>query len=337
MTTSDVGGGCEANPTGNPIGGGEGYEPIFTCGDFTVTSKRELLDALQQAQPGQVIFFPDGVEIDLTGTDRVPLPGSVTLAGTRGRGGSAGARLFTSDLTVTQFVTTGEHARITGLRLEGSYEGTERTPHTATGLQTTHFRTEVDNCEVCNWSTQGIWAGGGSSQLHVHHSSIHHCQRDGKGYGVVLYSADARIIANFFEYCRHAIAGGGQPGTSYEAAWNLFSGKTNGHTVNMHGGRDIGDGTDTAGDYVHIHHNTFTPGNYFPEIVIRGTPAQGCKIHSNWFEREPDRDMWLFGGNSRAWDNIYEPDRKRQKAVIEAPNRTVDAEGRVVPVPQQRN
>jgi len=44
--------GCEDNPTGNPIGGGEGYNDIRTSGDYTVTTKEELLAALAQAQPG---------------------------------------------------------------------------------------------------------------------------------------------------------------------------------------------------------------------------------------------------------------------------------------------
>ena len=43
--------GCEANPTGNPIGGGEGYSDILSTGDFVVTTFQELLDALAQAQP----------------------------------------------------------------------------------------------------------------------------------------------------------------------------------------------------------------------------------------------------------------------------------------------
>jgi hypothetical protein len=165
----------------------------------------------------------------------------------------------------------------------------------------------------------------------VHHNHIHHCQRNGLGYGVVLYYADARIIGNFFAHCRHAIAGGGDPGTAYEAAWNLFSGETNGHTLDMHGGQDRGDDTDIAGDYVLIHHNTFTPGNYFPEIVIRGTPSQACAIHHNWFEREPNRAMWLFGMNSRAYKNIYEQDRKTQAGTIEGPNREVRG-GKVVTI-----
>ena len=55
--------GCEANPTGNPIGGGEGYTDILSAGDFIVKTTAEFLAALKEAKPGQVIYVPDGTEI----------------------------------------------------------------------------------------------------------------------------------------------------------------------------------------------------------------------------------------------------------------------------------
>ncbi len=58
--------GAEHNPTGNPIGGGEGYDDILTSGDFTVRTSAELREALEQARAGQVVFIPGGGEIDMT-------------------------------------------------------------------------------------------------------------------------------------------------------------------------------------------------------------------------------------------------------------------------------
>jgi hypothetical protein len=46
----------------------------------------------------------------------------------------------------------------------------------------------------------------------------------------------------------------------------------------MHGGRDRGDGTDIAGDWIHIHHNTFVGRK---TIHIRGTPNQFRREHDN--------------------------------------------------------
>lgn len=114
--------GCEANPTGDPIGGGPGYRDIKTSGDFTARTADEFLAALTRAQPGQVIWLPDGVEIDLAGRQNIPLPGGVIIAGTRGLGASPGARIFMKQKQKTGyclFRTAGDHVRLTGLRFDG--------------------------------------------------------------------------------------------------------------------------------------------------------------------------------------------------------------------------
>ena len=85
--------GCEANPTGDPIGGGEGYRDIIAEGDFTVRTADELAAALKAAKPGQVIYVPDGVEIDLAARSTLSIPAGVTLAGSRGLDGSSGGRM----------------------------------------------------------------------------------------------------------------------------------------------------------------------------------------------------------------------------------------------------
>ena len=66
--------GCEANPTGNPIGGGDGYSDIYLSGDFHVTSRQELTAALAAAEPGQVVFIPAGADIDLSGQRTLSIP-----------------------------------------------------------------------------------------------------------------------------------------------------------------------------------------------------------------------------------------------------------------------
>ena len=298
--------GCEANPTGNPIGGGEGYDDIRTSGDFTVTTKEELLAALEEAQPGQVIFVPDGVEIELTGTMSIMIPGGVTLAGTRGLNGSPGARLFTKQRSGTQLLTAGDEVRLTGLRFEGPFAGTERTAQNATFFSVRHFRPEIDNCEIYNWNIQGVYSALGASQVQVHHNYIHHCQRSGYGYGVVVYSSDVSIIANKFDYCRHHVAAGGRPGCSYEAAWNLIMPNCTSTCLDMHGGRDRGDSTDIAGDWMDIHHNTFQSEH--AHVVIRGFSCQGAEIHHNWFARPAEQSV-RSGGNTRVYRNVYGPDR----------------------------
>ena len=306
--------GCEANPTGNSIGGGEGYSDIKTTGDYIVKTKEELLDALSKAKAGEVVFIPDGVEIDMTGTSSVAIPGGVTLAGTRGHNGSLGARLFTKQRGGTGYVTAGNEARVTGLRFEGPFAGTDKIAENATFLATGHWRTEIDNCEIYNWNIQGVYTHLGASQVQVHHNYIHHCQRSGYGYGVVVYSSDVYIIANKFDYSRHHVAAGGRPGCSYEAAWNLIMENCTSSQLDMHGGRDRGDNTDIAGDWIKIHHNTFLGPKR--EVGIRGTPSQGAEIHHNWFFSPPEKAVYSVA-NTRVYKNVWGPEKTPQEKRIE--------------------
>ncbi|MBN1418093.1 MAG: right-handed parallel beta-helix repeat-containing protein [Planctomycetes bacterium] len=303
--------GCEANPTGDPIGGGPGYRDVRTGGDLAVRTAEAFLAALRTARAGQVIFIPDGAEIDLTGSVGVAIPGGVTIAGTRGHAGSDGARILTRrKATYPLFATAGDGVRITGLRLEGPTAGREQIPELACLIVTTHHGLEIDNCEVYNWNYAGIAGRRGASRLRVHHASIHHCQIQGLGYGVTLDACDARIIANRFDWCRHHIAATGRPGCAYEAAYNLVLPHANGHAFDMHGGRDRGDGTDIAGDWMEIHHNTFQSPQ--AAVVIRGVPSQGAAIHHNWFA-DPKARSVATGGNTRVFRNARGPEKRLEE------------------------
>ena len=304
--------GCEANPTGDPIGGGPGYRDIKTSGDFTVRTRQELLDALKQAKAGQTIFLPDGVEIDMTGANAIDLPPGITLAGTRGLDGSLGARLFTTLRTTSPlFRTTGDDTRITGLRIEGPYAGPEKIATFSYGLSMYHHNSEVDNCEIYNWNCVGIAARGGGD-VRIHHNYIHHCQQSGYGYGVSTGGCNCFIIANKFDWCRHDIASSGSPGDSYEAAWNWVGEHATSHRFDMHGGRDRGDGTDIAGDWIHIHHNTFLDTKR-AAVVIRGVPSQGADVHHNWFAQPTAAEAVRAPGNTRVHRNLCGPEKKLEE------------------------
>jgi len=303
--------GCEANPTGDPIGGGPGYRDIKTGGDFTVRTVEELLAAFKKAKAGQVIFIPDGVEMDMTGKQDLGIPTGITLAGTRGSKDSQGARLFTTLRTTSPLMrTTGDDTRITGLRFEGPYAGSERIPTFAQGLSVAHDGCEVDNCEIYNWNCVGIGVGGGGT-VRIHHNYIHHCQLSGYGYGVCTGRANTFVIANKFDWCRHHVASGGMPGDCYAAAWNLVLENANGHHFDMHGGSDRGDATNIAGDWMEIHHNTFK-STKIRAVGIRGVPSQGANIHHNWFAW-PSKQCVFTGGNTRIYRNVYGPDKKLEE------------------------
>jgi len=288
--------GAEPNPTGNPIGGSKGYQRLVGHSDYQVKTSEELLAALKQAKAGQVVYVDDKVEIDLTGRQKIVIPAGVTVASGRGKGSSQGALLYSNELATSPlFSVGGENVRITGLRLRGPdqqrrteqmrklhKEGRYYSIPNSDAIISAHPHLEVDNCELWGWSHAAVSLGPGASKAHVHHNYIHHNQRSGLGYGVCLDRADALIEANLFDWCRHHIAGTGRPNTSYEARYNLVLTNANGHSFDMHGGADRKDGTDIAGDWIKIHHNTFRATGV-RAIVIRGRPAQSAEIHHNWF------------------------------------------------------
>ena len=337
-----------AKPDDNgPLGGGEGCRLTVDDGQFRVNTINGLLEALHQAEPGDTVFLEAGAALDFT--ERVfiaelvlKIPAGVTLAGDRGRNGSAGALLY-SDAFKTQplIEMTGPKARITGLRLRGpdpkrrlefhyrvfqdpdrdksedDHEVYYRLPN-SDGILVSAPSVEVDNCEISGWSHSGVHLRDGKGH-HIHHNFIHHCQRMGLGYGICLNQAEALIEFNLFQDNKHHIAGSGMPGSGYEARHNLVlpyteahphpvSAKPYGqdHLFDMHGGRDRADGTDIAGSWLRICNNTFIPG--YVAVNIRGTPEQGTQIHHNWFAGHADAERAIVSeGNTEVRDNLYGP------------------------------
>jgi WD40 repeat protein len=210
---------------------------------------------------------------------------------------------------VHALASTADRTRITGLRVEGPYAGPELIAEFSYGLSIAHHDCEVDNCEVYNWNCVGIGVGGGG-EVRIHHNRIHHCQLSGYGYGVTTGRANCLIIANRFDWCRHDIASSGSPGDCYEAAWNLVGENATAHRFDMHGGRDRGDSTDDAGDWMHVHHNTFQDAKRHA-VVIRGVPTQGVDIHHNRFAQATPGEAISSGGNTTVRHNACGPEKIR--------------------------
>ncbi len=285
----EYGFGSEEQPTGDPIGGGSGYSDILSANDadYDVDTVAELKTALSNASSGDIIFVSG--DIDLTGDQDVPLtiPGGVILAGNRGYNSSSGALLKSDTLNpstpVPLFVAGGQNVRITGLRIQGPHSGTTEIDKSR-GIQSEYQNLEVDNCEISAWGHAGIFLDDGATDAYIHHNYIHHCQRDGLGYGIShgYGYADSLVEANKFDYYRHAVAATGTTGNSYEARYNLALENATGHVFDMHGGADRNDGTNIAGDNIYIHHNTVKAYNKYG-VNIRGIPNNEALIYNNWF------------------------------------------------------
>lgn len=320
-----------------PIGGGLGYAHVVTDGNYHAKSIDELLDALGKAKDGETIFLDPAAEMDFTGliyAEKLVLgiPGGVTLASNRGQDGSSGALLYSDAFQTAPLIKTlGPGVRVTGLRLRGPDPKPRLDHHrrafstgrqdasayyyalpNSNGIQADHPGLQVDNCELSGWSHAAVYLTTGDYH-HIHHNYIHHNQRNGLGYGVSHGYGDncqSLIEFNFFDYNRHSIAGTGKPGNAYEARHNIEGGHAISHYFDMHGGRDRGDGTNIAGDWMRVHHNTFMRADQ-AAVVIRGVPQQQAEIHNNWFAaREPSGAVfrpWPVGGATRVlvYDNAY--------------------------------
>lgn len=300
--------GAECNPTGNPIGGGDGYADVVKSRDRSVRSYEDLALALKEAAAGDVVFVPADVRIDMSGRPGLGIPEAVTLAGDRGTDGSAGGLVY-SNAPDTPFLlrTEGDCIRVTGLRFRGPYPHRDRAAHTSNGILTSHFALEIDNCEIRGFSVAATRFDDGATRGYVHHNFIHHNQKGGLGYGVSINGATVLVEANLFDWCRHHVASSGTPGSGYEARYNICLDHANGHLFDMHGGQDRGDATEISGDWMDIHHNTFI-AQHVRSVVIRGAACQDARIHHNRCLSPLPENVVRAGGNTRAYQNLLGPE-----------------------------
>ena len=323
-----------------PFGGGLGYPDTVTDGGYRVRNSFELIDALAKAQPGQIVYVEPDVQIDFSSRVAgeafvLEVPQGVTLAGNRGTprddGSHAPGPVLFCDAFKTQPLirATGPDVRITGLRIFGpDADRREEWDHRCYGPEdlgntyyynfpvsqgvVTHFdRLTVDNCEFAGFSHAAVLLREGKDH-HVHHNWMHHNQRDALGYHV-SHNRDANSLIehNVFDYARHAIAGSGNPGSGYEARDNVILPNANGHSFDMHGGADRKDGTNIAGGWMHVHHNTFM-ATYLhmsrPAISVRGNPEQEALVEHNWFHHcRPGPQTVRYHQRTRVARNLYGP------------------------------
>ncbi|MAG56023.1 MAG: hypothetical protein CMJ83_07015, partial [Planctomycetes bacterium] len=306
---------------------GRGYRRGLTVGDHVARSLDALIGALAKAKPGEVVFVPGDVAIDCTARCLIEdlvlvVPAGVTLASDRGHEGSQGALIFSDHLATRPLIRAGgADVRISGLRGRGpdperrldhhrrAYRGTtKRDPDyyyrlpTSDGIETTHPRLEVDDCELAGWSHAAVYLRRGEGHR-VHHCFIHHNQRQGLGYGVCHDVAASLIERNLFDRNRHSIAGTGRPGCGYEARHNVERGTSLSHCFDMHGGRDRKDGTNVAGTWMKVTHNAFFCKK--TALVVRGVPQREALFRDNWCVHDGARRAVRGEKRTRVEHNAY--------------------------------
>ena len=292
-----------------PLGGGAGYREVVRPTGSPVRNLDELLEALAGASSGDTVHVAGDAVIECTERVHVDelvleLAGGVTLASDRGLKSAPGGLIRSDTFATNPLIrVTGPDARLTGLRLqgpnprqclehhhrayrEGRGPGYYYSFPTSAGIEARDPRLRVDNCELGGWSLGAVHLVSGGGHL-VQHCFIHHNQYQGLGYGVCLDQADSLIEGNLFDANRHSIAGSGKGGSGYEARNNVEMGRSLSHCFDMHGGRDRKDGTDVAGGWMHVHHNTFRVAGR-RAVVIRGSPEEEAVIERNWFHHRSE-------------------------------------------------
>lgn len=314
------------NNTDNPVGGGSGYSNIVLNNsdvDYVIinnlTNKTQFFSALSNAQAGDIIYINDSVEMNLTYNTNIIIPSGVTIASGRGNNNSQGALLYNNYIAPSGdyqlFKSSGPNVRITGLRINGTDYKTSNSSYEFSTSRAIYseYPIEIDNSEIMGWSHCAICLYKGAFG-YVHNNYIHHNQRAGIGYGIVLaYASSSMIESNIFDWNRHSIAADGTPETSYTARYNLVLSNGTSHAFDMHGGKDRNDGTNIAGKTIDIYSNTFykirNGAAIQNTVAIRGIPTNHANIWSNYLYYNTT-DSYTFRqsnafGNMSIFNNCY--------------------------------
>jgi hypothetical protein len=310
-------------------GGGADYPDVADPtwpGVTVVDSAGTLVTALGAAQPGSIIYVADDAVIDLTQEAPVCIPAGAWLAGGRGVGSAAGGLVHVIQSRRDPVLKVcGDDVRITGFRLIGADSGEcpDTWPDNCSGEDNTggvncrdceeasvgiksngYDRTEIDNMELAGWSHAATWFIDSVDNA-IHHNHIHHTQRQGLGYGVVLIRGGDGLVTvdiawNRFNYNRHAVAGSGEPSQDYDAHDNLVLEHAIGHVFDMHGeDENTANGSELAGGDIRVHDNTVLVDDRHT-LVVRGRPDHGAWLYNNCLARDDADDAALqrhFTGN----------------------------------------
>lgn len=266
--------------------------------DHVADGRDSFVEAVRSAGEGETVWVADDVRLTgWAGLD--PAPG-VTVAGDRDvPNGRRGPRVSVEDTDHTHVVESRHDGlRFTGLRLDGPThdrtEYDERKKRTFAHLMGEDCR--VDNCELSGWPFAAI-ASGSKRHAPSHrfdHNHVHDCRMEGLGYGFELYDGVHEFAYNYFDRCRHAIAGFGHDANGYHAHHNVVGPSPTSHAFDMHALEEnvSHDGDPAlAGADVVVDRNAFLfthdcDGRAQEAVRFRGVPAGEYRVTDNWFAHD---------------------------------------------------
>lgn len=307
--------------------------------NYIVNTNKELVNALRKARNGDFLYINDGAKIDLTGYKNLEVKAGVTLYGNRGLNGSQGPLIYTDSHGVQSlFRVTGDNVKFFGIRIRGAdgetffqnrnafdgkseadkkkrslelYRANTHASPVSSGIETNRRNLTIENCEIYQWTHTAVYLKRGAKDAEIINNYIHHNQRFGLGYGVLVDQAEALIAGNIFDYNRHAVASTGRKGSKYIVQHNIFKegGVDGSWSVDMHGGKDRKDGTDLAGTQAIVKNNTFYVKGKRQAFVIRGRSELMSEVRNNKIFRMDDADVELIqqrdgAGNFRRQNNV---------------------------------
>jgi PKD repeat protein len=320
--------GAEWNPTGNPIGGGPGYSDSIRHqdADFIVTNKSELLNALNNATYGDIIYVMDNAEINMKGVDVKSVKQGVTLASGRGRTLadtiSWGALIYDDSVhSRNELFSIRSNARVTGLRLRGCYNeldgGVDGSDTCGVlylfGVGLNDHGAELDNCEIWGFRRNIYTQAGNNDTIYIHHNYFHEGPINDVYHILVGSSNNTRYViaeANYFDYGRAAIMGTIADIPKFEFRYNITGEHGVYNQIDQHGVNEQNPPTSCAADW--IHHNTVKGTYNYVDlgVWVRGDPVDSFWINNNWFYADDSASAvgFSYGTNysyCRIWNNAF--------------------------------
>ncbi|WP_204059726.1 PASTA domain-containing protein [Microbispora corallina] len=311
----------------------EGGPAAVRITDNSIEQRRQFVRAVET--PGTKVTVAGDVSLDLSGLDGITVAPNTWITGDRSVN-PAGPLLFTTTEPGSLFVVPRpanpappfSQEVISGIRLRG---GSSTDPFDNMGEQDSMGITvmkpnvEIDHNEIYLWRGAGVEVkecdvdgacpspdilrrpapGEHATTVWIHDNYIHHdqhpagdiCCGHAAGYGVeTSHGGWALIERNAFDYNRHSIASGWQPGTGYLLYRNLIlpnggvhSRVASTHAIDVHGSnKDDAYESGDAGEYFDVEYNTVW-NVHGPAVKLRGTPSdekagkEGMQVRHNVF------------------------------------------------------
>lgn len=286
-------------------GGGPGFVPDGGPAALSELSENDAgytagtVDELQahgSARDGRIVWLPDGMQYDLTGTD-LTLDG-ITVASARTNEGEGGAVLSTTDQGSTSHAWGGgsgtgtirllNGAQFMGVNVRGPHMNVQDHPalrgyfpfapgsegarerwrkaRYARGITILGDNCVVGNCDIRGFGVQGICVGNSQNapqNVKVRYSHVSQSAMTSLGYGIDVRHGGVTVYRCYLDACRHAMCGSGMADANYAVLESTFGPWTVSHPIDMH---RVGNNGDGSGDPNAIDYRQRAGGT----IIVRG-------------------------------------------------------------------